>query len=79
MTNLEKRKSRLVFTTCDIVRERGKVREVVLECLTTTVNVRLAGMRTSYPISYAAIYNRAVAIAVEKSRAEKKAKRGRRI
>jgi hypothetical protein len=72
MTSLAKRKSRLRFTTCDTVRERRKLREVVIDAHSHYCDVRLAGLRTSYPISYAAIYTAAVKIAVEKMRAERR-------
>lgn len=79
MTSLAKRKSRLQFTTCDIVRERGKLREVVIEAHTHTATVRLLGMRRGYEISYASIYDAAVKRHVEQQRAAKKAARkGRR-
>jgi hypothetical protein len=72
-TNLSKRKTRLQFVTCDVVRERGRLREVVIEAGTHYATVRLLGMRRSYQISYAGIYHMAARIAVEKERAEKKA------
>lgn len=75
MTHLTKRKSRLQFTTPDLVRERGKLREVVIEAGVNYAEVRLAGMRTSYPITYAQIYNAAVRHQVERERAERKAKK----
>lgn len=74
MAHLEKRKSRLTFTTADTVRERGKLREVVVEATTPYwATVRLAGMRKSYKVSFASIYTLAVKQEVEKQRAEKKA------
>lgn len=60
------------------MRERGKLREVTIEAQTHYCNVRLAGMRTRFPISYAAIYNAAVRIHVEKQRAEKRAQKAKR-
>lgn len=75
MSNLETRKTRLVFTTCDAVRERGRLREVVLEAQPYIALVRLKGTRTSFPISYAAIYHQAAKIAAAERRAEKKANR----
>ena len=77
MTSLGKRKTRLIFTTCDTVRERGKLREVVVEAQAYFAMVRLAGMRTSFPISYASIYQEAARRQVERLRAEKKAKRNK--
>lgn len=75
MTALEKRKSRLVVEASDCIRERGKLREVTLELHPYTMSVRLKGMRQSFEVSYASIYNLAVKQAVEKARAEKRAKR----
>lgn len=75
MTKLEKRKSRLVFQTTDIVRERGRLREVVIEAHQGYAEVRLAGMRTSFPISYAQIYQTAARLQVERERAEKRAEK----
>lgn len=71
MTSLDKRKTRLIFTTCDTVRERGKLREVVIQAEPYFALVRLAGTRTSYPISYAAIFHAAARIKAEQERAEK--------
>jgi hypothetical protein len=73
MTTLEKRKSRLQIITSDVVRERGKLREVVLEAHPYFATVRLKGMRSSFEVSWAGIYNMAVRLEVEKKRAEKKA------
>jgi len=75
MTALENRKTRLIFTTADTIRERGKLRPVVIEARPMCAIVRLLGMRTGYPISYGAIYHAAARIAVEAERAAKKAKR----
>jgi hypothetical protein len=75
VTSLDKRKTRPVFTTCDTVRERGRLREVVIEAQTHFALVRLAGMRTAFPISYAAIYQCAAKIQAERKRAEKKARK----
>lgn len=77
MRSLLNRKSKLIFQTADAVRERGRLREVVIEAHPGYAMVRLAGMRTAYPISYAGIYNAAVRIAVERERAERKAKKAR--
>jgi hypothetical protein len=77
MTSLDKRKTKLVFTTCDTIRQRGKLREVVLECKPYFAMVRLSGMRTSFPISYATIYETAARREAERKRAEKKARKKR--
>ena len=73
MSTLANRKSRLIFTTGDEIRERGKSRPVVIEARLTCALVRLQGMRTSYPISYGAIYHCAAKAAANAARAEKKA------
>lgn len=75
MTALESRKSRLVVKASDCVRERGKLREVTLELHPYTMSVRLAGMRQSFEISYAACYDLAVKKFVTAQRAEKKARK----
>jgi hypothetical protein len=75
MTRLEQRKSRLVFVTADMIRERRKLREVVIEAQPRYAQVRLAGLRKSYLISYAAIYSAAVKLAVRQERAEKLARK----
>jgi hypothetical protein len=76
MAKLAKRKSRLSVEFSDTVRERGKLREVIMDFTPFVVSVRLKGLRTSYPITAASIFNRAVMIATEKKRAEK-AKKGK--
>lgn len=73
MTSLEKRKSQLRIITSDVVREHGKLREVVLEAHPYYATVRLKGMRSGYQVSWAGIYNMAVRLHVERARAEKKA------
>jgi hypothetical protein len=75
MTALSKRKTKLTFETADTVRERGRLREVVIEAQPFFCLVRLKGMRSSMPISYGAIYHVAAKIAAEKRRAEHKAAR----
>lgn len=75
MTALEKRKSRLVVEASDCIRERGKLREVTLELHPYTLSVRLKGMRQSFELSYAAIYDLAVKKHVAALRAEKRTKR----
>jgi hypothetical protein len=74
LTRLDQRKSRLIVEFSDCVRERGKLREVTMQFSPYGVTVRLKGLRSSYSISPAAIYNRAVLLEVEKKRQEKKAK-----
>lgn len=80
MTSLEKRKTRLIFQTSDVVRERGRLRQVIIEAETNFCFVRLSGMRraSAFPISYAAIFHAAAKIQVERQRAERKQKRGQK-
>ena len=79
MTNLVTRKTKLVFTSADVKREAGKFREVAIEAHPLHATVRLKGLRTGYDITWVAIYDMAVRLAVEKARADKKnARRGGR-
>ena len=75
MTTLATRKTRLVFMTSDEIREHGKYRPVVIEARPGCAVVRLLGLRTSYTITYGAIYHAAARIAAEQARAARKAKR----
>lgn len=77
MTHLETRKSRLVFQTGDMIREKGRLREVVIEARPGYANVRLAGMRTAFAVSWGGIYHFAARLQQEKERAEKKAKKAK--
>ncbi len=75
MTNLSARKTRCIVMFDAAIRERGHSREIIMELNPYTVRVRLKGMRSSFEIPAASIYNRAVAIEVERKRAEKLAER----
>jgi hypothetical protein len=76
VTRIDKRKSRLTFETSECVRERGRLREVIIEVESGYVmNVRLKGLRSKYAISPAGIYNLAVRVAVEKAREERRKKK----
>jgi hypothetical protein len=75
MTRLEKRKSRLIVETSDTVRERGKLRAVILEPSPYLVAVRLKGLRQRYEVSYAGIYAFAARIAADKARQERAERR----
>jgi hypothetical protein len=72
MTSLATRKTRLSVEFSDCIRERGKQRNVTMELTPYGVRVRLKGLRSSFEISPAAIYNRAVLLEVERKRAERK-------
>jgi hypothetical protein len=76
MTRIDQRKTRLTFETSDCVRERSKLREVIFEVENGyIIQIRLKGLRRKYAVSPSGIYNLAVKIAVEKARAERKAKK----
>lgn len=77
MTSLISRKSRLCFISEDVQRYRGKLRRVVVEVDRGgySANFRLEGTRARFPLSFAAMYNLAVKIEVERVRATKKASR----
>lgn len=78
MSQLAKRKTRLVVEFAETVRECGKYREVLMELTPFGVKVRLKGLRASFEISPAAIYNRAALLEAERVRAEKRNGRTRR-
>ncbi len=73
MTALSKRKSKLQFETEGEVRDRGKMRQVVLECEGTFARVRLKGTQSRFPITYRAIYEYAAKCAADQVRREKAA------
>lgn len=75
MTHLNKRKSRLVFTTSDTVRYKGREREIVVEVSPFFATCRLAGTRTRYEMSWSGVFQHAAAVFADKLRAERKAKR----
>jgi hypothetical protein len=78
MTALSKRKTRLAVEFSDCVRERGRLREVIFELTPYGIKTRLKGMRSSFDVSPASVYNLAVMKKVAADRAEKKAKRGKK-
>lgn len=75
MTHLTKRKSRLIFTTSDTVRYKGREREVVVEVSPFIATCRLAGTRTRYEMSWSGVFHHAAHAFAEKKRAERRAKR----
>ena len=75
MTALSKRKTRLAVEFSDCVRERGRSREVVAELTPYCIRVKLKGMRTTFEVSPASLYNLAVMKFVAAQRAEKKARK----
>lgn len=72
MTDLSTRKTRCVVQFSDTVRERGRLREVILELSPYSAKVRLKGMRQSFDLSPASIYNLAVQKFVIQQQDEKK-------
>lgn len=77
MTSLLERKSRLVVEFADCVRERGKYRPVTAELKPWGAEIRLKGMRQSFKLSAASMYDLAVKQFVAEQRAEKKARKGK--
>jgi hypothetical protein len=91
MTSLDKRKTRLVFTTLSTVRQKAtrtvevdgrkttqyywKERRIVMQCTPHVAQMRLEGTRRWFPISYNSMLNKAIDIQVEKDRADKAAKK----
>jgi hypothetical protein len=75
VTALSDRKSRLRIETSDTRRECGTYREVIIEAHPYHATVRLKGLKTSYEISWASVYDLAVKQAVEAARREKKSRK----
>ena len=75
MTHLAKRKTRLVFTTNQTVRYRGKEREIVIEVFPEHAAVRLLGTRTPYEISWRGVFDLAAEIYARRERAQQKTER----
>jgi hypothetical protein len=75
MTHLTKRKSKLVFTTADAIRYKGKLREVVIEVSPFIATCRLSGTSTRYEMSWSGVFTHAARVYADKVRAERKAKR----
>lgn len=71
MTALTARKTRLIIETSDTIREKGKYRNIMVEAKPFHASIRLKGMRHSHDISWGAVWNLAVKIAVANERAEK--------
>lgn len=72
MTALSKRKSRLLISTEDSVYDSGRRREVMLEAHPYHATIRLKGMKTTFEVSWASVYQLAVKQAVEAARREKR-------
>ena len=75
MGNLVQRKTKLVFQTADCYRERGKLREVVIEANPLTATIWLKGTRTRFSLPWSAFYALAAKAAAEQKRREKKMKK----
>jgi hypothetical protein len=78
VTDLSTRKTKCVVQFSDAVRERGRSREVIAQLSPYCLRVKLKGMRVWFEISPAAVFNLAVLKEVERKRAEKKAKKGKK-
>jgi hypothetical protein len=71
MSILAKRKTRCVLEFSDTIRERGKLREIIFEVAPYGIRVRLKGLRASYEITPASVYNAAALKFAAQKRAEK--------
>jgi hypothetical protein len=72
---LAKRKTKAIVEFSDTIRERGKLRPIVMELSPYGMKVRLKGLRSSYEITPASVYTSAVLKFVNQKRAEKLAAR----
>ena len=78
MTRLSTRKTKLTFVTDQTARFRGKDREIVVEVFPAFAELRLAGTRTRYEISWRGIYDVAAEVFARRERERKKAERAAR-
>lgn len=77
MTDLTHRITKLRFVTAEEVREQGRYRKIVVQAEPMCAIIRLARLRTAYPIPWSAIHSLAVKAAVASQKAEKAAKKAR--
>lgn len=75
MTDLSKRTTRLLFTTSDESREKGRYRKIVVEATPSCAIIKLSGLHQKYIVSWSAIHSLAVKQAVAAERAERKARK----
>lgn len=78
MTRLANRKTKLTFVTDQTARYRGKERDIVVEVFPSFAELRLAGARTRYEISWRGIYDVAAEVFARRERERKKAERAAR-
>ena len=76
MNYLRERKRRLSFITNSIARYRGKERAIVMEAFPEYAAVRVLGTRTSYEVSWRAIFDLAAEIRARRERERKGEQRG---
>lgn len=72
MRSLEKRKSKLMFETTSLVRERGRYRPVVIQAEPDFARVRLKGTRHFVDVSWEGIYHFAAKVQADRIRRDKK-------
>ena len=79
MTDLRTRKTKLVFTTSDEQRDRGKYRRIVVHAEPESLTLRLHGTRRRFVISYRTILEYAQKLEADRLRRikaeERKAKK----
>lgn len=78
MTALSKRKSKLIFETSDVIRERGRYRPVTIEANPEYAVLRLKGTRKRILMSWAGLYNAAAKVEAARNAAERARRRKER-
>jgi len=73
VTALLARKTRLTFETADTIRERGKLREVVVEAHPGYAVIRLKNTRKRFELSWGGMYQIAAKLEADNVRREKAA------
>lgn len=72
MTKIKERKTKLAIETADTIYEQGAHRPVLVEAHPLHATVRLKGTRSSYDISWSAVWSMAVKAEAERVRREKR-------
>jgi hypothetical protein len=78
MVSLSDRKSKLTFAVSTMVREKGKLRPVVVSPFPAYLQLRLKGCKRTLNLDYEWLYVAACKLEAERLRAERRAKRSSR-
>jgi len=71
MMPIAERKTRLIFETGELIRERGRMRELIVEARPLWAVLRLKGLRNELAVSYESIYQLAAKQRADEVRRQK--------